>query len=590
MTSPTRTDAPPATVMAPPPATTGDVDLAVWSAAAGGAGRRSFRRAARATTVGTAALVGFWAAVALAATTVAAGGPPTTALLPLAAAAGAWTTRTLAQHLSRRWARRGRDEVTSSLRARVLPAVLPGPEAPTAAAGPSGVQAAIALLELSDRVGAHHERARPAGAAAAPAALVVLAAVALVHWPVAVMLALATPLLAFNARLAALATADASRGQLDAVRRLSHELLDRFRGMRTLVALGAVGRERAAVERACDALNRATAAVLRRAFVVSTVTEGVITCSIAVCATYVGLVLLGYVHLPGAPPLGFAAGLLVLLLCPVYFAPLRAHAAGYHERDEALAAAGVLAPLTVRGRTAEHERADGPLLRRAPAVEISGVDVVVPNADAAVLRDVTARLPPGRIAVLSAASGQGKTTLLQVVAGLRTPTSGAVLLRDPVSGAAAAPRPGRASWIGQRTVLLPGTLAYNIALGAPDSSREEIDGAARSAGLGPLLERSDRGLDTEVGELGWGVSAGEARRVALARAVLRDAPLWLLDEPTAHLDPDTEEMVLRSVLACATGRTVLIASHSPAVVATADLVWTLDRGPLSVRSGTAVRR
>jgi ATP-binding cassette, subfamily C, bacterial CydD len=129
--------------------------------------------------------------------------------------------------------------------------------------------------------------------------------VAILHWPVAILLALGTPFLPANMRLAGMATEDASRKQLEEVRQLSYQLLDRFRGMRTLVTLGAVERERRVVQQACDSLNRATTAVLRRAFIVAGVLDAVITCSIAVCATYVGLVLLGSLHLPWMPGLGF---------------------------------------------------------------------------------------------------------------------------------------------------------------------------------------------------------------------------------------------------------------------------------------------
>jgi ATP-binding cassette subfamily C protein CydD len=391
-------------------------------------------------------------------------------------------------------------------------------------------------------------------------------------------------------RLAGMAAEDASRKQLDEVRRLSCKLLDRFRGMRTLVTLGAVERERRVVQHACDSLNRATTAVLRRAFIVAGVLDAVITCSIAVCATYVGLVLLGYLHLPWTPGLGFAEGLLVLVLCPAYFAPLREHASGYHERDEALAAAAILT-LSIPRPAAVGDAlppagvpADQPMgrLRSAPSIELDRLTVAFAGAERAVLDQATVLLPAGMFAVLAAPSGAGKSTLLRVVAGLQAATSGTVRLRDPATGRSLAPRPGQASWIGQQTVLLAGTLAYNIGLAAPSATVTEIEQAASRAGLDALISRLPDGLATEVGERGWGISAGEARRVALARALLRDAPLWLLDEPTAHLDSGTERELLDSILSATAGRTVLMASHSSALFDRADVIWRLDRG--SVRA------
>jgi ATP-binding cassette subfamily C protein CydD len=379
-----------------------------------------------------------------------------------------------------------------------------------------------------------------------------------------------------------MATEDASRRQLDGVRRLSHQLLDRFRGMRTLVSLGAVERERGVVEQASDQLNRATNAVLRRAFIASGVLDAVVTFAIAVCATYVGLVLLGYVHLVCAPGLGFVAGLLVLVLCPVYFAPLREHAAGYHERDEALAAAAILVALVPPQPAAGDDRSrHGGALPAAPVIELDRITVAFAGTHPPVLDGISVRLPAGTLTVLAAPSGEGKTTMLRLIAGLQAPSAGTVVLRDPATGCAWAPQPRQASWIGQQTVLLPGTLAYNIGLADPAASRAAIARAASRAGLGPVLAALPAGLDSEVGEQGWGISAGQARRVALARALLRDAPLWLLDEPTAHLDADTERDLLDSVLSAAAGRTVVIASHSAALADRADVLWRLDRGHLS---------
>jgi ATP-binding cassette subfamily C protein CydD len=571
------------------------LDLIAWLQHAARPGRAAFRGAARAATVATGAVVLGWAAVAYAVGLLVHQGSAYARLIPavlLLAAAGA--VRAVAQDASRRMAQRGGKAVATALRQELLPCALPGAGTAPLKAVPSGSQAAHAVIDLSDQVASYHQRTQPARYAAGPSSALVFLVVAVLHWPVAVLLALSTPFLPANMRLAGMATEDAGRRQLDEVRQLSRQLLDRFRGMRTLVTLGAVERERRVVQQASDSLNRATTAVLRRAFVVAGILDAVVTCSIAVCATYVGLVLLGYLHLPGTPGLGFVAGLLVLVLCPVYFAPLREHASGYHERDEALAAAAILAiPLSgPAGRAlppagAPVDRSTG-RLRFAPSVELDRLTVAFAGAERAVLDETTVLLPAGGFAVLAAPSGEGKSTLLRVVAGLQAPTSGTVRLRDPATGRSLAPRPGRASWIGQQTVLLAGTLAYNIGLGAPSATPTEIERAAGRAGLDALITRLPDGLATEVGERGWGVSAGEARRVALARALLRDAPLWILDEPTAHLDSGTERELLDSILSAAAGRTVLMASHSSALLDRADLIWRLDRGSVRV-SPAAVR-
>ncbi len=566
-------------------------DLIAWLKDAATPGQAAFRRAAHAATVATGAVVLSWAALAYAVGLLAHQGSTHAQLIAaVLVLVAATAVRALAQDMSRRMAQRGGKAVAAALRKALMPSVLPVADTAPGKSVPSGSQAAHALIELSGQVAVYHQRTQPARYAAGPSSALVFLVVAIAHWPVAVILALSTPFLPANMRLAGMATEDASRKQLDEVRQLSCQLLDRFRGMRTLVTLGAVERERRVVQQACDSLNRATTAVLRRAFIVAGVLDAVITCSIAVCATYVGLVLLGYLHLPWAPGLGFVAGLLVLVLCPVYFAPLREHASGYHERDEALAAAAILTrsipraaavcdALPPAGVPADQSMGR---LRSAPSIELNRLTVAFVGAEHAVLDGATALLPAGMFAVLAAPSGAGKSTLLRVVAGLQAATSGTVRLRDPATGRSIAPRRGQASWIGQQTVLLAGTLADNIALGAPSATIAEIEQAASRAGLDTLISRLPDGLTTEVGERGWGISAGEARRVALARALLRDAPLWLLDEPTAHLDSRTERELLDSILSATAGRTVLMASHSSALLDRADVIWRLYRG--SVRA------
>jgi len=215
----------------------------------------------------------------------------------------------------------------------------------------------------------------------------------------------------------------------------------------------------------------------------------------------------------------------------------------------------------------------------APAVRLTGLSVSHPGRGA-VLDRVEAILPAGSITAVAAPSGAGKTTLLRCIAGLLTPDAGEVRLLDPHTGVATTPAPGTAGWIGQRTVILPGTLADNIALGDATATRGRLEQAAAEAGLAEVVASLPDGLDTVVGEGGWGLSAGQARRVALARAVLRDAPLWVLDEPTAHLDAATEARLLDTLLAASAGRTVVVATHSPALLARADRVLRIEHGTL----------
>jgi ATP-binding cassette, subfamily C, bacterial CydD len=139
---------------------------------------------------------------------------------------------------------------------------------------------------------------------------------------------------------------------------------------------------------------------------------------------------------------------------------------------------------------------------------------------------------------------------------------------------------GGCAWIGQRTVLLDATVRDNIRLGCPDATEHQIRRAVDAAGLTGVLERLPGGLDARLGEGGAGISTGEARRIAIARAFLRGAGLWLLDEPTAHLDADSEQTVVAALRRATEGCTVIVATHSPALVAAADTLLVLDDGVL----------
>jgi ATP-binding cassette, subfamily C, bacterial CydD len=274
------------------------------------------------------------------------------------------------------------------------------------------------------------------------------------------------------------------------------------------------------------------------------------------------------------------SGLLALLLCPMYFAPLRAVAAAYHSRERAAAAVPVITGLLATAPPAPHTR------RRPESLPGSAVTVVLdevtygfPGSAAPVLTGVDVVIAAGQWAALTGPSGAGKTTLLSLIAGTRQPDAGTICWADPAGlKGAGSPRLGGCAWIGQQTVILPGSIADNIRIGRRAASRAEIERAAAAAGLAEVVARLPRGLDTPLGDGGWGLSTGEARRVAIARAFLRDAGLWLLDEPTAHLDPDSEAAVIDALKAATQGRTVIVATHSAALARSAGTVLAIADG------------
>jgi ATP-binding cassette subfamily C protein CydD len=494
--------------------------------------------------------------------------------------AGAAAVRAGASYLAARLALDGGLAVEEDLRARLLERLLGDAGSSLASAAQ-----ATAVIDEAQRVGAYAERYQPARVAAVLVPVVLLAGVFALSWVVGVLLVLCAPLAPVNLSIVGMGTAAVARRHGEELRHLSGYFLDRLRGLATLRALGAERAELERVKAASARLSESAMAVLRVAFVSAAVLEAIVTVAVAVVASYIGLTLLGYVRVPGLPAdMSLRTGLFLLMVTPLYFQPVRALAAAYHERADALAAVEALQPLLLdTGPTASPRAAARPLLS-PPAVEIADLTVVFGGRAAPVLDDVSLAIEPGELIGVTGASGAGKSTLLRALAGDLEPSAGGVLL-DGVPPSAI---PWTAiTWLGQRPYLFSGTLAENIALGRPESHEREVLHAALAAGLGDVLARLPSGLRIPVGEGGWGLSGGEAHRVALARTFLKRAPLLLLDEPTAHLDAASEAGIIEVIRRVARDATTVLASHSPALLAACDRVITLDRGRLVGAPGRA---
>lgn len=365
-----------------------------------------------------------------------------------------------------------------------------------------------------------------------------------------------------------------SRRQMATVRRLSATFLDYLQGIQTIKALGATAWARRAVADASQELGNRTMAVQSVAFLSSAIMEFFSTFAIAIVATYIGLSLLKYITIGGGPTaMSLQTGLFLLLLAPAYFQPLRAFAAAYHDRADALAAGEHLVRLL--SAPAQPERRQE--LESVQRIELRSVTVHYAGRTRPALSGISLCIDAGQKVAIAGPSGAGKSSLLKVIAGFTAVTRGEVLF-DQFAGTAGLGV--RASWLGQRPYLFAGTLAENIALGRPEASHQEIEVAATRAHVTEFAAALPDGLNAQIGERGLGLSGGEAQRVALARAFLKDAPLLLLDEPTAHLDAETEAVLVATIAELARDKTVVLATHSPALLALCDHVLELDAGTL----------
>ncbi len=360
-------------------------------------------------------------------------------------------------------------------------------------------------------------------------------------------------LVPFAMAAAGIGAAAATRGQFLAMERLQARFVDRIRGIATIVLYGRAEDEAQRLATAAEELRVRTMRVLRVAFLSSAALD---------LAAALALVSVAIHFFAGSGELQTA--LFVLLLVPEFFAPLRAFSAAYQDRLHATGAAEALVDIPPMSAPAPP--------RDIRTVAAQGITVVFEDVrftwDASrptALNGLSFRVAAGETLVLAGPSGAGKSTVIEMLLGFIRPDSGRVTINGAdISDVVPQALSRFTAWIGQRPVLFAGTIRDNIRFARPEATDAEVDAAASSAQVTAFAQDLPEGLDTPVGEGGFGLSGGQAQRVAIARAYLKDAPLLLLDEPTAHLDPATEADVLDSLKRLAIGRTVILASHAAA--------------------------
>jgi ATP-binding cassette subfamily C protein CydD len=385
-------------------------------------------------------------------------------------------------------------------------------------------------------------------------ALILIAAV-FVDWRAALILLVAGLAVPFAMAFAGIGAGVAAKGQFVAMTRLQTRFLDRIRGISTIILAGRAADEAGALRRAADELRARTMRVLRVAFLSSSALD------LAAAAALIAILVRFAGPLRADPALAGTA-LFMLLLVPEFFAPLRGFAAVYADRlaVEAVAEDFAALPPTPAPVPAADIRS---LTAKGVTLAFETVGFTWDEARGPVLRDLSFRVGSGELLLLTGASGAGKSTILDLILGFIEPGAGRITINGAeISTLVPAARTRMLGWIGQRPMIFAGTIEENIRFGRPEAGADELAEAIENARLTELIARLPRGLKTELGEGGYGLSGGQAQRVAIARAFLKDAPVLLLDEPTAHLDPATEQDVLESLKTLAAGRTVILASHS----------------------------
>ncbi|MFH9012930.1 thiol reductant ABC exporter subunit CydD [Streptomyces sp. NPDC017943] len=479
-------------------------------------------------------------------------------VLLVAVAAG----RALVGWLTELAAHRASAAVKSELRGRLLERA--------ASLGPGwlGGQRTGSLVALAtrgvDALDDYFARYLPQLGLAVVVPVAVLARIVTEDWVSAAIIVGTLPLIPVFMVLIGWATQSRMDRQWRLLSRLSGHFLDVVAGLPTLKVFGRAKAQAESIRQITGAYRRATMRTLRIAFLSSFALELLATISVALVAVTVGMRL---VH----GEMDLSIGLVILILAPEAYLPLRQVGAQYHAAAEGLAAAEEIfevleTPLPVSGSAPVPEG----------ALSFEDVTVRYPGRSTDAVSRISFSVEPGETVALVGPSGAGKSTLLDVLLGFVRPTGGRVRVGGTdLADADLEQWRSRIAWVPQRPHLYAATIAENVRLARPDADDGAVRRALRDAGALEFVDALPEGAGTVLGEGGAGLSAGQRQRLALARAFLADRPVLLLDEPTAALDGATEAEVVAAVRRLAAGRTVLLVVHRPALLEVADRVVRL---------------
>lgn len=452
------------------------------------------------------------------------------------------------------------------------------------ALGDDGALATLAIEQV-DALDGYIARYRPQTRIAVLVPLLLCALIVPRSWLAAVLLLVTAPLIPLFMTLVGRGAARASEAQAAALAHLGAQFLDLLRGLPTLRLLGNTSQGAARLAQSAGDYRRRLMSVLRLAFLSSAVLELFASIGIALVALYLGLALLGRFSVGHyGEPLQLADALFVLLLAPEFYAPLRQLGSDYHARADALAAAKALAALDsppVPAARFGRERATGDA---APTIAFD--EVSLRHGDGRLALDrVSFRIAAGERVALRGASGAGKSSVLALLAGFVAPSTGTIRIDGkPLSSLDRESWWQRIAWLEQRPEWFRRSIRDNVLLGGDSDDTPRLWRALEQAGLAADVAALRGGVDSVPGEASGSLSGGQLQRLVLARTLARDANVWLLDEPLAHLDPETAAALRECIATISVGRTVLIATHAEADLAWVDRVIELDRGRCVDRS------
>ena len=442
---------------------------------------------------------------------------------------------------------------------------------------PAGSWASI-MLEQVENLHNFYARFLPQQSLSAIVPVVILIAVFPLNWAAGLILMITAPLVPLFMIIVGIAAADNSQKNMDTLSRLSAQFLDRLRGLETLRLFNRTSEQTEHIENATEDFRETTMDVLKLAFLSSAVLEFFTSISIALMAVYFGFSYLGQIEFGTYnAPLTLFTGFFCLILAPEFYQPLRDLGAYYHDRAAGIGAADAIVDFLESDYLTVHQNEKAISLESA--VEIYAENLVVLSTQGSALtKPLNFQIPANHNVALVGQSGAGKTSLMNVILGF-LPYEGSLKINgQELCESNLADWRKHIAWVGQNPLLLQGTIKENLLLGDIQANDEEINQALIRSQAKEFTDKL--GLHHEIKDGGLGVSVGQAQRLAIARALLRKGDLLLLDEPTASLDAQSENLVLHALNEASQHQTTLMITHRIEDLKQCDQIFVMQRGEI----------
>lgn len=442
---------------------------------------------------------------------------------------------------------------------------------------PAGSWASI-MLEQVENLHNFYARFLPQQSLSAIVPVVIFIAVFPLNWAAGLILMITAPLVPLFMIIVGIAAADNSQKNMDTLSRLSAQFLDRLRGLETLRLFNRTSEQTEHIENATEDFRETTMDVLKLAFLSSAVLEFFTSISIALMAVYFGFSYLGQIEFGTYnASLTLFTGFFCLILAPEFYQPLRDLGTYYHDRAAGIGAADAIVDFLEADYLTVHQNEK--TISLESAVEISAENLVVLSTQGSALtKPLNFQIPANHNVALVGQSGAGKTSLINAILGF-LPYEGSLKINgQELRESNLADWRKHIAWVGQNPLLLQGTIKENLLLGDIQANDEEINQALMRSQAKEFTDKL--GLHHEIKDGGLGISVGQAQRLAIARALLRKGDLLLLDEPTASLDAQSENLVLHALNEASQHQTTLMITHRIEDLKQCDQIFVMQRGEI----------